>query len=248
MQQEKPNRKSEMTMLSVRAPTPDESDLALARGVASGNLNAFEHIMRRHNRMLYRTARSILRDDAEAEDCLQSAYLLAYRSIGTFAGHSKLSTWLARIVINEALARKRRAARRGVVIPLDSVADADTPAHAPAAPAAGSQGPEVEAMRHELGALIERRIDTLPEAFRGVFVLRALEELSVEETAALLDIPEATVRTRYFRARSLLRESLAREVDSALDEAFAFAGARCDRIVAAVLERLRFPPPPPATG
>jgi RNA polymerase sigma-70 factor (ECF subfamily) len=95
-------------------------------------------------------------------------------------------------------------------------------------------------MRHELGALIERRIDNLPEAFRGVFVLRALEELSVEETAALLDIPEATVRTRYFRARGMLRESLAREVDSALDQAFEFAGARCNRIVAAVLERLRF--------
>jgi RNA polymerase sigma-70 factor (ECF subfamily) len=103
-------------------------------------------------------------------------------------------------------------------------------------------------MRRELGTLIERRIDTLPEAFRGVFVLRALEELSVEETAALLDIPEATVRTRYFRARSMLRESLAREVDTALDDAFAFAGARCDRIVAAVLEQLRFPPPPPASG
>ncbi len=103
-------------------------------------------------------------------------------------------------------------------------------------------------MRHELGSLIERRVDALPEAFRAVFVLRALEELSVEETAALLDIPEATVRTRYFRARGLLRESLARELDVALDEAFAFAGARCDRIVAAVLERLGSPSPPARTG
>ncbi|HEY7760053.1 MAG TPA: RNA polymerase sigma factor [Burkholderiales bacterium] len=237
-----------MTILAERTPAPEESDLALARGVASGNLNAFEHIMRRHNRMLYRAARSILRDDAEAEDCLQSAYLLAYRSIGSFAGHSKLSTWLARIVINEALGRKRRAARHGVVIPLDSVADADLAAQTGVAMTAESPRPEVEAMRRELGTLIERRIDTLPEAFRGVFVLRALEELSVEETAALLDIPEATVRTRYFRARSMLRESLAREVDTALDDAFAFAGARCDRIVAAVLEQLRFPPPPPASG
>jgi RNA polymerase sigma-70 factor (ECF subfamily) len=93
-------------------------------------------------------------------------------------------------------------------------------------------------MRRELGLLIERRIDSLPEAFRGVFVLRALEELSVEETADLLDIPEATVRTRYFRARSMLRESLAREMDSALDAAFMFAGTRCDRVVAAVLGRL----------
>jgi RNA polymerase sigma-70 factor (ECF subfamily) len=113
---------------------------------------------------------------------------------------------------------------------------------------ADTPGPETEAMRHELGSLIERRVDALPEAFRTVFVLRALEELSVEEAAALLDIPEATVRTRYFRARSLLRESLAREVDTALDGAFAFAGARCDRIVTAVLDRLGARSPPPRTG
>jgi RNA polymerase sigma-70 factor (ECF subfamily) len=246
MLQEKPNRKSVMTMLAVRAAAPEDGDLVLARRVAGGDLNAFEHIMRRHNRMLYRAARSILRDDAEAEDCLQSAYLLAYQSIATFAGQAKLSTWLARIVINEALGRKRRVARHGAVIPLDSVADAETLAHtAPAAFAAAAAGPETEAMRHELGSLIERRVDALPEAFRAVFVLRALEELSVEETAALLDIPEATVRSRFFRARSMLRESLAREVDTALAEAFAFAGARCDRIVAAVLGRLGSPSPPP---
>ena len=239
-----------MTTLTVRTSAPDESDFAIAQRVTAGDLNAFEQIMRRHNRMLYRAARSILRDDAEAEDCLQSAYLLAFRSIGAFTGQAKLSTWLARIVINEALGRKRRDARRGVVIPLENVADAEARAHvAPPGFAAGAPGPETEAMRHELGSLIERRVDALPEAFRTVFVLRALEELSVEETAALLDIPEATVRSRFFRARSMLRESLARELDTALDElAFAFAGARCDRVVAGVLERLGSPPPPPDTG
>src|SRR5262245_23664423 len=108
-----------MTMPSVLASLPNEGDSALARRIAGGDLGAFETIMRRHNRMLYRIARSIVRDDAEAEDCLQSAYLLAYQSIATFAGYAKLSTWLARIVINEALGRKRRAARRGVVIPLE---------------------------------------------------------------------------------------------------------------------------------
>jgi RNA polymerase sigma-70 factor (ECF subfamily) len=236
-----------MTMLALRAAAPDDSDLALARRVAAGDLGAFEQIMRRHNRTLYRAARGILRDDAEAEDCLQSAYLLAYRAIATFAGHAQLSTWLARIVINEALGRKRRAAGHGVVIPLDGTADGDAPPTI-ATVAADTPGPETEAMRHELAALIERRIDALPEAFRTVFVLRALEELSVEETATLLDIPEATVRTRYFRARSILRESLAREVDTALDGAFAFAGARCDRIVAVVLGRLGSRSPPPTTG
>jgi RNA polymerase sigma-70 factor (ECF subfamily) len=103
-------------------------------------------------------------------------------------------------------------------------------------------------MRRELRLLIEHQIDKLPEAFRGVFVLRAIEGLSVEETADLLSIPAATVRTRFFRARSLLREALAQEVDIALDGAFAFAGARCDRIVAAVLARLSGPSPPASTG
>lgn len=238
-----------MTALALRAIAPDESDLMLANRVAAGDIKAFERIMRRHNRMLYRTARSILRDDSETEDCLQSAYLLAYRSIASFAGRAKLSTWLARIVINEALGRKRQAARRATIIPLDGVAfdgsaSADDLQPSSDAFATEAPGPEREAMRHQLGALIERRIDALPEAFRGVFVLRAVEELSVEETANLLDIPEATVRTRYFRARGMLRESLARDVDTALDQAFAFAGARCDRIVATVLERLKLRTPP----
>jgi RNA polymerase sigma-70 factor (ECF subfamily) len=248
MQQDKRERRSDMTMPAVRADSPEQNDLELARRVVAGDLTAFESIMRRHNRMLYRAARAILRDDAEAEDCLQSAYLLAYQALSGFAGHAKLCTWLARIVINEALGRKRRAARRAVVIPLERAAGAEPPMHAFTAVVAETAGPETEAMRHELGGLIERRVGALPEAFRVVFVLRALEELSVEETAALLDIPEATVRTRYFRARSMLRESLAREVDTALDGAFAFAGTRCDHIVAAVLERLASPPIPPNTG
>jgi RNA polymerase sigma-70 factor, ECF subfamily len=245
---ERDRPQSDMTMLAVQTDAPEESDLALARRVAAGNLKAFEQIMRRHNRMLYRAARGILRDDAEAEDCLQSAYLLAYQSIAAFAGHAKLSTWLARIVINEALARKRKASWRGVVISLEHVADSESAAFAPAALAADTPGPEAEAIRTELGVLIGRRIDALPDAFRGVFVMRALEEFSVEETAALLDIPAATVRTRYFRARSILRQSLERELDTALDATFAFAGARCDRIVAAVLDRLGVPSPRSDTG
>lgn len=233
-----------MTVVALRAVAPDESDFTLAGRVAAGDLKAFEQVMRRHNRMLYRAARSILRDDTETEDCLQSAYLIAYRSIASFAGRAKLSTWLARIVINEALGRKRQAARRAVVVPIVGAVDTEDSAPPPIALATEAPGPEREAMRRELGALIETRIDALPEVFRGVFVLRAVEELSVEETADLLHIPEATVRTRFFRARSLLRESLAQDVDTALDTAFAFAGVRCDRIVAAVLERLRGRSPP----
>ncbi|MEO8487518.1 MAG: RNA polymerase sigma factor [Betaproteobacteria bacterium] len=224
-----------MTLHANRTIEGDDDDPAWARFAAAGDAAAFERIMRRHNRMLFRTARSILRNDADAEDCLQAAYLLAWRSIGTFAGEAKLSTWLARIVINEALGRIRRASRRAVVIPIDGAAEIDAlPADYDAAPSTRRE-PEREAMRQELKALIERRIDALPEGFRSVFVLRALEELTVEETGAMLGIPDATVRSRYFRARALLRESLARDVDAATDGAFAFDGERCDRIVAAVI-------------
>jgi RNA polymerase sigma-70 factor (ECF subfamily) len=245
MVQETAERENEVAATALEASRTDESDASLAGRVVAGDAQAFEHIMRRHNRMLYRIARSILRDDTEAEDCLQSAYLLAYRSMPAFAGRAKLSTWLVRIVINEALGRKRRTARQGVIVSFDGARQLSDPSHAPDVLSTEEPGPEREAMRQELRELIEQRIDALPEAFRGVFVLRAVEELSVQDTAELLDIPAATVRTRFFRARSMLRESLAREVDVAIDEAFAFDGARCDRIVATVLARISGPSPPP---
>jgi len=214
----------------------DESDLGLARRAASGDPAAFERIMRKNNRTLFRVARAILRDDAEAEDCVQAAYLLAYRALKDFHGDAKLSTWLSRIVINEALGRARKTARQGVVLPFGDPGAHDSPVRDIASEALG---PEDEAMRTELRALIERHIDALPDAFRTVFMLRGVEELSVEETAGLLDIPEATVRTRFFRARGALREALARELDVSLEEAFGFDGARCDRLVRGVMEALR---------
>nr|WP_229417079.1 RNA polymerase sigma factor [Massilia eburnea] len=192
------------------------------------DLAAFEQLMRRHNRALYRTARSIVKDDAEAEDVLQEAYILAFRGMENFRGESSLSTWLTRIVINEAIARSRKKIRMADIIQLDGEAAMDE----------HNEQPEQALLRREARRLIEQKIDGLPDAFRTVFVLRALEEMSVEETAACLDIPEATVRTRYFRARGLLREALSRELDIALEDAFAFDGARCDRIVANVLKRL----------
>lgn len=227
-----------MAVVALQAPASSDSDAELVQRVAAGDVLAFEPIMRRYNRMLFRAARAILRDDAEAEDCLQSAWLLAYRSLGTFAGRSKLSTWLARIVINEALQRRRQAARRDAVLQFGDGGGDDPPSDAAMAAIVANPSPEREAMRHQLRTLIERRIDEMPDVFRGVFVLRAIEELSVEETAALLDIPEATVRTRFFRARSLLREALSREIDHAFDRAFDFDGERCDRLVANVLARL----------
>jgi len=216
----------------------DLTDNELAGRIAAGDEVAFEALMRKYNRMLYRVARAILRNDAEAEDALQLAYLQAYRGMANYRGDSKLSTWLTRIVVNESLVRARKRRREGIVIPLDASTD-----EADVAMIENMEShdeiPESAAMRNQTRALIERRIDALPEVFRTVFVLRALEELSVEETAASLGIPEATVRTRFFRARALLRETLARDIDVATPEAFAFDGARCDRIVAAVLLQVR---------
>jgi RNA polymerase sigma-70 factor (ECF subfamily) len=210
----------------------------LAARAAHGDSAAFEALMRRHNRMLFRTARAILRDDAEAEDALQEAYLQAYRSLASFRGDAQVSTWLARIVANEALQRLRKQTRRAEIVPLQPAAAAELEE---AADSDMDKAPDISAARSEMRRLIELQIDALPEAYRTVFMLRAVEELSVEETATVLDLPPATVRTRLFRARGMLREALAQKIDVACEDAFSFAGERCDRVVASVLARLNPP-------
>jgi RNA polymerase sigma-70 factor (ECF subfamily) len=218
----------------MKAEHPERpAETELIAKILSGDMRALETLMRMHNRTLYRTARAILRDDAEAEDAVQEAYLQAYRALGTFRGESKLSTWLVRITANEALMRRRRNTRGTAVVQMDGTAHADE-AHI-----SGLPGPEEDAERSEMRRLLEARIDALPDVYRAVFVLRAVEELSVDETAAVLAIPEATVRTRYFRARGLLRTSMGNEIDQTVENAFAFAGTRCDRIVRDVLLRVR---------
>lgn len=218
--------------------TPAEApDTELAVRVAAGEPAAFEELMRRHNRALFRTARAILRDDAEAEDALQEAYLQAYGAIGNYRAEAKLSTWLARIVANEALMRVRKRTRRAAIVPLQPEAAEDEINEIPDDNM--DETPERSAQRSEMRRLLEAQIDSLPDDYRVVFVLRAVEELSVEETADALGIPQPTVRTRLFRARSLLREGLASKIDLACEEAFSFAGERCDRIVAHVLERMK---------
>ncbi|MGB7421572.1 MAG: RNA polymerase sigma factor [Comamonas sp.] len=209
------------------AATASDTEL-IARAIA-GKRHAFEAIMRRHNQLLFRTARSILRNDSEAEEAVQDAYLQAWRALATFRADARLSTWLVRIVANEALGRLRR--KHGEVIPLDAamlIPDPDVQARFTADP---SQQPERKAMRDELRKILEERIDGLPDIYRTVFVLRAVQELSVEEVAHALQIPEPTVRTRFFRARSLLREGLASDIDGTMSHAFAFDGERCDRLV-----------------
>ena len=160
---------------------PTDSDIIA--GTLAGDMRALEALMRLHNRTLYRTARAILRDDAEAEDVVQEAYLQAYRTLGSFRGESKLSTWLVRITANVALMRRRREVRAALAIPIDGTADAVARDGV-----SGTPGPESQAERAEIRRLLETRIDALPDGYRAVFVLRALEELTVEETATVLDI------------------------------------------------------------
>lgn len=223
---------------SIPSTAPDSD---LVAGTASGDHRAFEALMRRHNSRLFRTARAILKNDAEAEDAVQDAYLDAYRHIASFRGDSQVSTWLVRIVVNHALMRLRKQKRENVVVPFEGNESRDANDVLGDLPDEKAESPTTTAVRGEIRRLLERRIDELPVAFRTVFILREVEEMSVEETAVALGIPPATVRTRLFRARALLRQALARDVDLVTGDVFGFAGARCDRIVANVLARIAVP-------
>jgi len=225
---------TQKTMLP--APLDASSDTELVNLAIAGHDAAFSQIMRRHNRLLFRTARSILKNDDDTQDALQEAYLRAWRALASFRSDAKLSTWLVRIVVNEALGRLRRSGvQPAQVVPLNATIDADGETPEMQMQANPDDQPEPTAVRAQIRQQIEARIDSLPDSFRSVFMLRGVEELSVEETALALDIPEATVRSRFFRARGILREGLSRDIDMAIGDAFSFAGSRCDRIVEGVL-------------
>jgi len=226
-----------MSTPTSQAAQTTESDQRLVASVLAGEPTALERLMRAHNRRLFRTARSILRDDAEAEDAVQDGYISAYRALGSFRGQSSLATWLTRIVVNQALSRLRgRASAGGDVAALGDRA----------APA--SETPEAIAMRRQLHRLIESSIDHLPDGCRAVFMLREIEGLGVADTALSLGISEAAVKTALFRARQHLRDSIGREIGAGIDDFFAFDGARCDRLVASVHRRLGLPLEPPSPG
>jgi len=227
-----------MNPSTIRALDDKTPDSELVKLIAAHDHEAFRVLMKRHNQMLYRAARSILKNEAEAEDAVQEAYLQAYRAMGDFRGDAKLSTWLVRITVNEAITRLHRHARRAEVIRLEGDDLQDHHSSEESMNDSPPEVPERATLRAEMRKLLEARIDTLPEAFRSVFVLRALEEMSVEETAAALGLNEATVRSRFFRARALLREWLSRDIDVAQGDACSFAGARCDRITANVMAKL----------
>jgi RNA polymerase sigma-70 factor (ECF subfamily) len=213
-------------------------DQALVERARQRDGAALRLIMERHNRQLYRVARSVLRDDAEAEDVVQEAYLRAFTHLEGFRGEARLATWLTRIALNEALERLRKRRPSVELQQIDAINEQGE-ARVIYLPSARQDGdPEAAAARAEIRRLIERAIDRLPDPFRIVFVLRDIEEMSIEATAGQLGLRPETVKTRLHRARRLLRQSLDRTLSSALTDAFPFAGVRCARITQAVLERM----------
>lgn len=215
------------------------ADLELVERVRAGDAAAFELIMRRHNRRLFRLARSVLRNAAEAEDVVQETYLRAYAHLDEFVGGRGLAPWLGRIAMNEALGRLRRLGR---VISLDEHLDGgEGSATQRRIETMSMQQPDPERLAGsaELRRLLEGAIDALPDDFRTVFVLRAIEGLSVAETAETLTLRPETVKTRFHRARLRLQEALGARLDLLVPSTFEFGGAHCDRVVATVLARLR---------
>lgn len=211
-------------MLMTRALSPsDESLVERARG---GQLDAFESLMRRHNERVYRVARAIVVEDWMVEEVMQEAYLSAFTHLASFEGRSRFSTWLTRIVINEARSQLRRR-----TAPTTSIGEE-------AMCASHDRDPEKLAARAELARVIEHAVDQLPEPLRLVFVLREVEGLSSAEAADDLDITEENVRVRLHRAREALRNELREHVDAVTTSAFPFHRPRCDRVVAAVLGQL----------
>ena len=199
------------------------SDEEIVKRVLEGDTALFELIVRRYNQRLFRAARAILRDDAEAEDAMQEAYVRAFVNLDQFAGEAKFSTWLTKIAVYEALGRLRRAKRQEE---LPEAMDS-------------SDNPERTAYGRELRSAIESAVDALPQLYRSVFVLREVEEMTVAETADCLGITEESVKTRCHRARALLRSRLERAIGVAASQSFSFMGHRCDRMTNSVMERIR---------
>lgn len=208
------------------------ADTELVRLALSGHEGAFREIMRRNNQRLYRIARSVLRHSAEAEDAVQDAYISAFTHLSSYRGEAGLAAWLSRIVMNEALGRLRR--RESMVFethPNAEIIQFPTTA----------TDPERTMAQRQLLDLVERATDELPQDYRTVFMARVIEGMSVEETAELLGLKPATVKTRLHRARSLVRERLLKQIGPVLMDAFPFAGRRCERMIETVMRRLGLP-------
>lgn len=218
------------SVYTLASPTPDPlGDEEIVDRVVAGDTALFEVLLRRHNQRIYRAARAILGRDDEIDDVMQQAYLNAFRSLRQFAGQAQFATWLTRIAINEALARRRKRGApwaEGQASMALTLVDETTP------------DPERQAAAGELRDVMEREVAALPEAFRTIFMLREIEGLSTAETAASLQITEDLVKTRLHRARTMLRENLYRRAGITLQSLFAFGSTRCDRLVAAVMAEI----------
>lgn len=218
----------------IRVDYESLSDSELAGRVGQRDVAAVRLITGRNNQRLYRAAWSILKDRSEAEDAVQDGYLKAFAAIDTFAGKSSLSTWLTRIVINEALGRRRAANSRSSQ-QQQSVLFIEEYREKLMRGSASSESPETALIRRQIGKLLERAIVQLPDVFRPAFVLHEIEGLSLEDTAEALQVPKETVKTRVFRARRLLQKELGPELRNALSETFTFAGADCEALTERVL-------------
>jgi RNA polymerase sigma-70 factor (ECF subfamily) len=214
------------------------NDAELVAHARRGHREAFRQIMRRGNQRLFRVARGVLNDDAEAEDAVQEAYTLAFSRLDTFRGEASLLTWMTRIVLNECYGRLRRRRPTVGIEQIEAAQQRGDGRILMFPNRYGSEDPAADASRAQMRTLIERAIDALPEPFRVVFVMREIEECSIEETAATLDIRAETVKTRLHRARRLLRNALHDNLSAALNDAFPFLGPRCDRMTETVLARL----------
>jgi RNA polymerase sigma-70 factor (ECF subfamily) len=215
--------------------TMDERDLvAFAR---AGAPDAFRAIMQRANQRLFRAARSLMRDDAEAEDVVQEAYVRGFTHLGEFRGEASIFTWLTRIVINEANGRLRKQRANVGLEAIDAAQSRG--AHVIMFPNADvNQNPELDVARLQVRRLLETVIDDLPEDFRLVFIMRDVDGCSIAETASALGVREETIKTRLHRARRLLRTALSDRLASSVSEAFLFMGVRCERMTEAVMARL----------
>jgi len=211
------------------------SDLELATRIAARDRAAVRIVTERNNQRLFRVAWSVLKQREEAEDVVQSTYMRGFAAIGSFSGRSSLSTWLTRIAINEALGRARAAQRRRRRLDATSVVDLNDYRDSLMRGSMQGDKPDAELARGQILAMMEAAVERLPQEFRTAFVLREVEGLSVEETAALLAIAPATVKTRCLRARRRLQQLLAPGLRSALTGSFPFAGADCNALTERVL-------------
>jgi len=218
-------------------PAAANGEAELLRRARSGDREAFRAIMVRGNQRLFRVARSVVRDDTEAEDVLQESYLRAFRAIGAFRGEADILTWLTRIVVNEARGRLRRQRPTVGIEQIERAQETGAAIIAFPTPP-GFEAPDIAAESAHLRRMIEAAIDDLPEPFRLVFILRDVDGRSIEETATALGIPAATVKTRLHRARRLMRVAINDRVRATIAEAFSFLGPACTRITATVLARL----------